>query len=301
MSPHEPMEARTRIGPHAVIAFAFALLFALQAQAQEYYDGSDSEAVRRKITRTKEKELSVRVNLAFGELRLKRGDRDYVLNAEFEPPSNRKQDFNVKYSIEGSTGNLLIESKSKKNVNVGEGDGATWNIELPPDLPMKLVVEFGAGEGSIDLTELAITELKVSSGASDVRIEVNKPNSSRAKLIEINSGVSSFNSISLGNLNFQRLKFNGGVGSYDLDLRGELSEKGTVDVEVGLGSVDLVLPKGSEVTVEYDGTFLSSFDIDKSFVKKSKGYYVTSDKSAEDVQLQVRIKAGLGSVDVRRR
>jgi len=113
--------------------------------------------------------------------------------------------------------------------------------------------------------------------------------------------VSKFTATDLCNTNFRKLKFSGGVGSYRLDFGGRLQHDASAKIEVGLGSVNVSVPKRLAAKLLYETSFFSSFDLDDDFVKTKSGVYETEDYKDSENALTIQIESGLGSVKVRRR
>jgi hypothetical protein len=151
------------------------------------------------------------------------------------------------------------------------------------------------------LTDLQVKDVKISTGASSVTMKCSKPNSISADNVTIESGVSKFTATNLSNLNFRNLKFSGGVGSYKLDFDGRLRQSTEVQIEVGLGSIDVSVPKNIPAKLVYDDNWLSSFKLDDDFEKTRSGVYETDDFRNASNRLTIRLESGLGSVRVRRK
>jgi hypothetical protein len=132
-------------------------------------------------------------------------------------------------------------------------------------------------------------------------MECGKPNPISTDDISIESGVSKFTAMDLGNLNFRNLKFSGSVGSYNLDFNGKLRQSAEVQIEVGLGSINIYIPKSIPTKLVYDDNWLSSFSLDDDFEKTRKGVYETDDFQDSSKRLTIRMEAGLGSVRVHRK
>jgi hypothetical protein len=132
-------------------------------------------------------------------------------------------------------------------------------------------------------------------------MKCGKPNPISADDISIESGVSKFTAMDLGNLNFRNLKFSGGVGSYSLDFNGTFRQSAEVQIEVGLGSINVYVPKSIPAKLVYDDNWLSSFSLDDDFEKTHKGVYETADFQDSSKRLTIRMEAGLGSVRVHRK
>jgi hypothetical protein len=67
--------------------------------------------------------------------------------------------------------------------------GFTWDLALTDSLPLALKVETGASEANLDLSQLQVSELNVSTGASDTRITL--PEAAGKTWAEIECGVAS--------------------------------------------------------------------------------------------------------------
>ncbi len=263
------------------------------------------QIIHREIDRTKEKSLRAVVDVSFGDISLQHGSKDKVVVLDYEDESENEQRLQVGYDISDGEGRLKIRLKKSSHMwgdeDSDDGRRRKLTIWLTDDLPMSLDVELGAGRGDIDLTDLQLQDLKISTGASSVDMQCDKLNPITADEVNIESGVSKFTAVDLSNTNFKRLKFSGGVGSYKLDFGGELQHDATAKIEVGLGSVSVSVPKQIAAKLLYDASFFSSFDLDDDFVKTKSGVYETEDSENSEGRLTLQIEAGLGSVKVKRK
>jgi hypothetical protein len=258
---------------------------------------------------TKEKELKVDIEIAFGSITIERGEKGLIAEVDYEE-GNDKEDFDVSYEVTGETGRLSIKLK-KATYTWGEDDDEDKNdhahhkrhlhLKLNDAIPTSFNIELGAGKGDIDFTGLQVKDVKISTGASSVNIKCDKPNAITADEISIETGVSKFSAKDMGNLNFRKLKFSGGIGSYKLDFNGTLRQSAKAEIEVGLGSIHVYIPKTTPAKIEYDDTWLSSFDIDDDFETIKEDVYTTKDFEKADKKLTIKLEAGLGSVRVSRK
>jgi len=259
------------------------------------------------IIRGNERELRVIVEVSFGTIVIAPGESDKILVADFTGRKDRgSRDVQVDYTTRGDRGELVIKSKDrsrfwKDDEHNGDNDDRTWTLRFTDAVPMDLKIELGAGKGEVDLTGLQLRTMKISSGASSVDLFCDKPNPINAESIIIESGVSKFTATNLGNTNFRKLKFSGGVGAYKLDFGGKLRQDADVKVEVGLGAVTINIPYDTPVRLVYDDSWFSSFDLDNGFTKRKGGIYETEDYNRSEPTLSIQIESGLGSVKVRRR
>ena len=257
------------------------------------------ESKHREFSRTKEKELRVILDVSFGSISIKRGKQDKIASVDYSEEEDAKQKLYISYEISNETGTLYIKLKESTHF---WGDDADRNhnrhldITLGSTVPISFELELGAGTGDIDLTDLQVKDVKISTGASSVTMKCSKPNSIFADDVSIESGVSKFTATNLCNLNFRTLKFSGGVGSYKLDFDGRLRQSTEVHIEVGLGSIDVNVPKNIPAKLLYDDNWLSSFKLDDDFEKTRSGVYETDDFQNASKRLTIRLESGLGSV-----
>jgi hypothetical protein len=255
--------------------------------------------------RTHEKELRVIVEVSFGTFTLERGSSNKIAIIDYQESSDIKDKIQMSYDVSDGQGTLRI--KLKESMGIWDDDSDHRNrdrhlsLQLTDALPVSLEIEYGAGTATLDVTGLKIKGMRVSTGASSVSLECSEPNSITAQNISIESGVSKFTAHQLSNLNFRSLKFSGGVGTYKLDFDGALHQDAAVNIQVGLGSITLDIPKSIPARLLYDDSWLSSFSIDDDFDKKANGVYETASFGDTKERITFHIEAGLGSVKVRRK
>jgi hypothetical protein len=259
----------------------------------------------REFSLTHEKELRVILDISFGSITIERGKRDKIAEVDYDDEETDKQKLYISYDISHESGTLHIKLKESTHFwNDDEDNKGNRNhleIKLSDAVPISFEIELGAGTGEINLTDLQVKEFNISTGASSVTMNCGKPNPISADDISIESGVSKFTAMDLGNMNFCKLKFSGGVGSYKLDFNGKFRQSAEVQIEVGLGSININVPKSIPAKLVYDDNWLSSFSLDDDFERTRKGVYETEDFQDSSKRLTIRMEAGLGSVRVNRK
>lgn len=272
------------------------------------------DITRREISRTSEKEITVSLDASFGTVHLMKGDRSKVVVAEYSHDQDDRRELEMSYDITDGRGDLEINltdhgsHKGRRNSSISweemkdehdNGNVRRLTARLTDAVPLSLKIGLGAGKGRFDFSGLRLTNLKVSAGASSAELQCNEPNPVSCENVTIESGVSKLSASDLTNLNFQKLKFSGGVGSYTLDFGGKLQQKAYADLEVGLGSIVVYVPKHMPTRVITDESWFSSVDVDDCFAKTRKGTYETDDFDRSDRTLTIKIGSGLGSIKVR--
>ena len=290
------------VGSFSILWISF--LFAVQQQ----------EVTRREVSRTSEKEISVSLDASFGTVSILKGNRNKVVVAEYSHEQDDRRELEMFYEITDGRGDLEINltdnrsHKDRRNSSISweeikderdNGNERRLTARLTDAVPLSLKIGLGAGKGKFDLSGLRLKNLKVSAGASSAELQCNEPNPISCDNVTIESGVSRLSANSLSNLNFRKLKFSGGVGSYTLDFAGKLQQKAYADVEVGLGSIVVYVPKNMPTKVITDESWFSSVDVDDCFEKTRKGTYETEGFERSERTLTIKIGSGLGSIKIR--
>jgi hypothetical protein len=281
-----------------------SLLFPFQQQ----------DITRREISRTSEREITVSLDASFGTVYLSRGERGKLVVAEYTHDQDDRRELEMFYDLKNGRGDLEINlsdhkgHKNRRNSSISweelkderdNGNERRLTARLTDAVPLSLKIGLGAGKGKFDLTGLKLRSLKISAGASSADIQCTEPNSENCENVVIESGVSKLSASSLTNLNFERLKFSGGVGSYTLDFSGKPQQKAYADVEVGLGSIVVYIPRNIPTKIIADEGWFSSLDVDDCFEKTRKGTYESEGFQNAERSLTLKIESGLGSIKIR--
>jgi hypothetical protein len=239
-----------------------------------------------------EEEVDVRVKFGAGELFLKPGSRGTLYAMDLRYDSRTFEPIN---EFDGRRLELGLEGRGR-NINLDDDDEVgRIELELAPGIPMDLRLEFGAGRGKIDLGGLALRDLDIETGASDTRIDVTRPNPERLRRVDLDVGAAEFTALRLGNLNPEQISVNAGVGDITLDLTGSLEHDVRLDVDLGLGAIEIRVPEGVGVRVE-KSSFLTSLEAD-DFIKRDGVYYSPEWQEASR-RIEVEIDAAFGSIEI---
>lgn len=251
-----------------------------------------------KIEADNAKSVEALIEFGAGEITINVDDMDDVLRGEitYDP---KVVDIFHEYEVKGRVGKLYLESDHKDDFDIDTEENK-WDLTLSTKYPMSLEMEIGACEAEIDLGGLQLESLKFEVGAASSIIEFSKPNPIRLDEINIEAGACSLEMKDFGNANFKHFGFEGGVGSFDLDLRGKYTGFSRVDIEIGVGSMEIILPEDIPVRVETNGAgWLSSIDFHRTDLDEvDDDVYESDDYDDADIRLLVEIEVGLGSVDI---
>lgn len=256
-------------------------------------DGQDMRTVSMSRALSGQDALDVRVRYGAGRLSIRPADGGvlYALDLRYD-----ESQFEPLTEFDGRRLEVGLEGRGR-NIDLDDEDEGELDLRLAPGLPMDLRLEFGAGRATVDLGGLALRDLDLETGASESRIDVSRPNPEMLRRAEFDVGAADFEAIRLGNLNLEELGVNAGVGRVALDFSGALRRDVDVEVDMGLGALELKVPEGVGVRLEKD-SFLTSIDAD-GFDRRDGVYYSSNWESAER-RIRVHVKAAFGSISVTR-
>lgn len=265
----------------AVIALLLALGAATPARAQDWRAITSMRQV------SGEDMLRVDVEYGAGRLEVGPGAASLLYRA------NLRYDADVFRPVTSySNGRLRlgVEGGSIRGRNLKSGH---LDLRLGQSVPLSLTLKFGAAEADLELGGLRIREAQISTGASKTSVRVSQPNPDVCRSLRLEVGAAQFEATGLGNLNTERLSLSGGVGEVTLDFTGRWRTNLTADVNMGLGSLILRVPRGLGVRVRKTG-ILASFD-SQGLIKRGDVYFSENWDEAEH-RLTINVDAALGSI-----
>lgn len=240
---------------------------------------------------------SLRVTIKFGagKLDLISGQED-VFEGNFQYDKSILKP-NIQYEILGETGILTLSQSIKKDLDLPFPYKNIWNLKLPLGIPLQLYINTATYSGDIDLTNLQIENLYLTSGASKTNIVFSQPNFIDLKKINIKTGASTIKMLGLANANFNEMNFTGGAGSYTFDFSGELTKKSKVNINTGAAKIILKIPSNTGTKIIFRNFPASKLDI-KGFIKINDQTYISPEYGKSNAELDIEIKGGLLDVEV---
>jgi hypothetical protein len=198
------------------------------------------------------------------------------------------EDFKPVVTMEGLTASIVQGNWKMESIPSMDDIKNEWDLFLGV-VPMDLDIEAGAYKGEFELGGLAIENLTISDGASDVELTFSEPNTTEMTLLKYETGASNVSLIGLGNADFSTMEFDSGAGNYTLDFSGTLRRDGSVSIETGVSNMTLVIPTGIPVQITVDGG-LSNVTFGPGWVKNGNVY--TQEGSGPQLTIVIGIGAG---------
>ncbi len=163
-----------------------------------------------------------------------------------------------------------------------------WNLALG-SVPMNLKIQAGAYKGNYELGGLALNQLEVTDGASEVHLNFSQPNLGTMSSLTYNTGASTVSLKGLGNASPTNLTFHSGAGSYTLEFSGQLSQDIHVTIDSGVSTVTIIVPDGVPVQLSNTGN-LSSVTTSGGWSQSGNTYQLTG--SGHSITIEVKMGAG---------
>ena len=182
-----------------------------------------------------------------------------------------------------------------RGVRLKGREAGDLELELARGVPMDLDLEFGAVKAEIDLGGLALTDLDLSTGASESYVDISEPNPLEIETAKFEAGAAEFEIHGLGNLNAERIEVDAGVGHITLGLEGRWRRDAELSIDMGLGALELVVPEGLGIRLRKD-SFLTSLD-SEGLIERGD-VYESPDFADADYRVVIDLDAAFGSIEV---
>ncbi len=242
------------------------------------------------------RELTIEVRHDLGQISIKPARDSVRYRATLRYDARAVQPI---YSFAADSGALRIGSREREGRESSRGRrAATLELTLGGTAPFAVDVRAGAAETDLDLTGLPVTNLAVSSGASDTRVRFDRPNPVAMKRLTLSTGAASIVADRLGNANAEEIVIRSTVGEVQLDLSGTWQRDAEVRAELTLGALSIRVPADVGVYVEASRT-VASFS-HPGLVERD-GAYVSANWDSAPRKLRIYAQTVVGVLKVERR
>lgn len=168
-----------------------------------------------------------------------------------------------------------------------------WELEFSPELPLRINVRAGAGDGELDFTGLQVSELDVDLGAGSFVLRFDEPNAASMDHLTLDAGASKLEVLGVGNASPETVRLRGGVGDMSLDLTGEWTHSADVTIRAGAGALRVTLPSDVGVRVETRGGLTN---VEAYGLRQMGGTYTNDAFGEAETEVNVSITTGIGNV-----
>lgn len=239
--------------------------------------------------------LKASVELGVGQMEIGPGSAEFAYEVElhFNESAFRPQ---VEFERENGRARLKVglEGEGPAFRKMGEN---RLNLRLNPQTPLELEASTGVGESTIDLSGMQVRSLSLECGVGQTNLSITQPNQTECGRVEVTSGVGEMELIGLGNLSFREFEFQGGVGGSTLDFSGNWDTLGEVEIEVGVGGIEILIPRDIGIEIRVSKSFFSEISM-PGFDKQGDTYYSDNIDQVEKI-VKFNVSAGIGEVEIK--
>lgn len=201
------------------------------------------------------------------------GEVDYAVSGDAEK---------VVFLGQKKSSNAVVDSFKRALKSIGkQSENLKWDVRLSPNVPLRLDIEVGVGQGMFDLSGLQLTKLDLEGGVGENNLTL--PQSDTPYTLTID----------------------GGVGETNIDVPENTALKITVDG--GVGAININLPDNTAARVISDGT-LGGVKVPSAFQRVAKdegdmldrsGTWETPGFNLAERQVVIEFDGGVGARNVR--
>ena len=144
-------------------------LFTMAGCVQDWGPPGPTRTETRSVELDNSELVRAELKMGAGELHV-RGGSAKLMDAEFSfnRPVMRPS---VHYDSTGFRGHLSVEEPSGHNVH-NVNSNYRWDLRFNDEKPLDLIVNFGAGEGRLDVGELRLRSLEIRMGVGELRVDL---------------------------------------------------------------------------------------------------------------------------------
>jgi hypothetical protein len=242
------------------------------------------------------KSLKADIKFGLGKLKIGVGAGDKLCLGDFSY-DDRWITPEVEYKEAEGVGKLTVSHKGDPldwiSIALTEisKDIIKWDLRFTDQIPIDLTLNMGANDCDVDLTSLKISALEMNIGATDMDLWFNEPNEIELKSIKVRAGAADLVMKGLGNANMDAFEFQGGAGDFKLDFSGDLKGEVKTKFSMGVGKLDLQVPKSLGVRIKVT-SFLG--DLNMPGLNKVADTAVSENYDPAEGKLDVDLDMGLG-------
>lgn len=241
-----------------------------------------------------EEGMDAEVSLRVGTLTITPGspDRAYEVDLQYN-----ERAFEPRLQFTRRQGRAHFEFELEGGKSVRRVGKTNLHVQFNPQKPLRLEARMGVGKCHIDLSGMKVESLLLESGVGEAGLTVLSPTGTVCDEARIRSGVGGTEVLGLGNLGFRTFRFQGGVGGSTLDFSGSWEHVGEVEIEVGVGGVEIRIPRDIGAEIHVSKSFLSGLEI--TGFRKEGNTYLSENLDRVAKVVRFRISAGIGGVEIR--
>jgi hypothetical protein len=259
----------------------------------------DMATVSQSQTIDKEKSLDATVSLDIGSLEIsseKQAGNLYSYDLLYDK-ATFAPDLQYNPVLGGTEGRLFFSLHNIRKMGIHpQRSNSKLRVAFGNSVPLSLKINAGVGDARLSLSSLKISRLDFESGVGEAKVSAYEMNPISCEFVKLKNGIGRLEAVGLGYLNFRNLEFDGGVGGASLDFTGEWKQNADIRIQVGVGEVNVRMPREIGVRVDSPKNFLSGIHLEG--FSKQDSYYYSENYERAPIRVSVRVTTGIGGLRI---
>lgn len=172
----------------------------------------------------------------------------------------------------------------------------TARVEFSPDIPLVLYANLGAGDATLNLGNMTLTELDLRSTATRAHVDFSQPTRGVCKSATFTVAAAELDVHHLAHAGCGAIRVSGAVGAVTLSFDGAWQRDATLAVDLSMGGLTLRVPRGNGVRVTAE-RFLAPFNGD-GFTRNGNTWTTPGFDQAPH-KLRVELKAAMVGIEIK--
>jgi hypothetical protein len=269
---------------------AVATLALVLAPADGLAQDWRTESTSRQLSGQDRLEADIRHAVGILRVRPAAGQTLFAMDVSYDADQ-----FRTVSEVSGRRVTLGLEGRDRELRIKKGGRTPEMDVRLTRAVPVDLSLEFAAGRAEVDLGGLRLSDLDIETGASETRLEISEPNREVLRSARIAVGAAKFSADGIGNLNAERLSVDAGVGQVILSLDGAWQRDLDIEVEMGVGAVEIRVPRGLGLKLVKE-SFLTA--LDAPGMDRDGDAWYSPDWTSAERQITIDVEAAFGAIEV---
>lgn len=289
----------TQTEKQALKTIAITLLLLLAATSL-LFAGAQERVITKTFTPDSSRPLLLKVHGDAGDVKIERVIRGREGRARYRYDEDRYSG-TMEWDPELNRLETTIDMDGVNYDKDEEDNESELEILLPRTSPVDLDLSLKAGMVYLDGDGLEFSGLELMLWAGELQAVFPTPSGGVIPRANVDVKLGELNLEGLGNLAIELLDINCTAGMCTVDLTGSVSMKREVRVDLELGEITVIVPKGAAVEARISKLgFLAEVNIPDGWSKNGRYAYSPSARRGE-VDLRLDIRGGIGEINIEER
>lgn len=172
-----------------------------------------------------------------------------------------------------------------------------WDLKITDEIPVDLDIQTNASKNRLDFTGIKVTDLAVSTNASDTDIEFNEKNEVELEDFSIDTNAGKVEVYGLGNARPKEIDVEVNAGSVTLDFDDIIYNDIEISIEGNASQTTIDLPDNVGISIE-KRTKLTSLNIKESKFDRDDDVYTSDNYDTAEYKVDIKVRGTAFSLSI---